>query len=167
MRTLIVGAGVAGLTLAALLRRQGKEPVLVERQPEDADLGYVLALWPQGTRVLHALAVHDAFTAQSEPMLHYALRGGRGQLISRSDMQASIGRFGSVGAISRPDLIALLQPAVEDVDVRHGISIEGYSQAGDQVEVRLTDGTEERFDLVIGADGIRSRVRELTGSPRP
>lgn len=161
MHVLIVGGGVAGLALAALLRRQKKTCVVVERTRNDAGLGYVLALWPHGTRVLHALDVHDAFSTRSEPTLRYALRDGRGRPINSFDLASTIGRFGSVGTISRPDLIAVLGGGLGDADVRYGVSVESFSQAGDHVDVRLTDGFEERFDLVIGADGVHSRVREL------
>jgi 2-polyprenyl-6-methoxyphenol hydroxylase-like FAD-dependent oxidoreductase len=135
--------------------------VVIDRRLHDADLGYALALWPHGTRVLHALNGYDAFIAESEPMLRYALRDSADRLIGSYDMQATIGRFGHLGAIPRPDFIALLERTLEGVEVRNGIGIESLLQEGDHVDVRLSDGAEARFDLVIGADGIHSRVREL------
>lgn len=149
------------MTLAALLRRQGKAPVVIDRRPDDADLGYALALWPHGSRVLHALGVHEAFVAESEPMLRYTLRDGRGRLIFSSEMPESIKRFGTLGCISRPDFIGLLGRALDGVEVRDGISLDTLSQASSAIDVRLTDGAEASFDLVIGADGIHSRVRGL------
>ena len=80
MRILIVGAGVAGLTVTALLQRQGHSLFLIDQRSPEADLGYAIGLWPQGSRVLHALDIHDAFVAESEPMLRYSLRDNRNHL---------------------------------------------------------------------------------------
>ena len=161
MRVLIVGAGVAGLTLAALLRRQGGSPVVIDRRSAGAELGFGLALWPHGSRVLHALGVHDAFVARSEPMLRYVARDGRGGLLSSSEMPTTISRFGHLGILGRAHLISLLESALDGVEVRDGVGIDGLSHNGDLVDVRLSDGSTAGFDLVIGADGINSRVREL------
>ena len=161
MRILIVGAGVAGLTLAGLLRRQGRDIVLIDKRPDAASLGYAIALWPQGTRVLHALSAHDAFVRRSEPMRRYRLRDGSGQPIGSWDANELTARFDPVGCIERAALLGLLEEASGGVELRHGLSIERLAQAGDHVAVELSDGSRDRFDLVIGADGMHSRVREL------
>lgn len=148
MRILIAGAGVAGLTLAALLRRQGRSPVILDRGPEEGAAGYAMALWPQGTRVLHAVGAHDALTARGEPVRCYVARDGRGRMIISADLQASVGRFGYLGTIPRPELIELLREAVGSIDIRHGVTVETLDQASGHVDVRLTDGTEERRALV-------------------
>jgi 2-polyprenyl-6-methoxyphenol hydroxylase-like FAD-dependent oxidoreductase len=162
MRVLVVGAGIAGLALAALLARQGRQVLLVERQPEGADAGYVIGLWPQGTRVLHALdGAHAAFGRQSAPMLRYRLLGGAGRHIGTWDARELTARFDPVGCIERARLIELLQRSARGVELRRGVSVDRLSPAADGVEVELSDGARQRFDAVIGADGLHSRVREL------
>ncbi len=64
MDVVIAGGGVAGLALAALLRPQGHRVTVVDPEHEAAD-GYAIALWPHGTRVLHALGVHDRLVERS------------------------------------------------------------------------------------------------------
>lgn len=161
MRTLIVGAGIAGLTLAGLLSRQGHSPVVIDRRPQGADAGYGLALWPHGSRVFHGLGLHDEFVARSEPMRRYVARDGAGAEITGSPMPESIAGYGHLGIIPRTDLLALLHSALDGVEVRDGVTVSSLAQTQDHVEVRLDDGATETFDLVVGADGIHSRVREL------
>lgn len=161
MRILIVGAGIAGLTLAGLLARQGESPVVIDRRPEGADLGYGLALWPHGSRIFHALGVHDEFVARSEPMRAYVARDGTGGLLTSSPVPASISAYGHLGTLPRSDLLGLIRRALDGIEVRDGVSLEGLTQTEDHVDVRLDDGTRRTFDLVVGADGIHSRVREL------
>jgi 2-polyprenyl-6-methoxyphenol hydroxylase-like FAD-dependent oxidoreductase len=161
MRPLIVGAGIAGLTLAGLMARQGRSPVVIDRRPEGAGLGYALALWPHGSRVFHALGVHDEFVAASEPMRTYAAEGATGELLTQSPLPASIARYGHLGIIPRADLLGMLRCALNGVEVRDGVGIVTISQTQDLVEVGFDDGTTDRFDLVVGADGMHSRVREL------
>ncbi len=61
MRVLVVGGGIAGLTLAAKLRQQGREPVVIERSAEYSDIGYGIGLYPLGSCVLHGLGAYDEF----------------------------------------------------------------------------------------------------------
>lgn len=174
MRILIVGAGVAGLTLAALLQRQSSdvrpEVVVVERHRNPghgATVGYALALWPHGTRVFHGLGIHHDFITHSEPMRRYVAQDGDGDVLTASPLPPSISAYGPVGLVPRSDLIGLLRSAADDATIRDGISIDALHSRGDRVEARLSDGTETNFDLVIGADGIRSRVRDLTWGAVP
>jgi hypothetical protein len=65
MRVLIVGAGIAGLTLSALLRQKGIKPQIVDRASDFAQAGYMLGLFPMGNRVLHGLGARDSSRASS------------------------------------------------------------------------------------------------------
>ena len=167
LRILIVGAGVAGLTLAALLRRDGHDLRVIDQRDPAADAGYAIALWPHGSRVFHALGLHDAFVAQSEPMRRYVARRGDGRALTASTMPDSLTAHGHLGLVPRADLVALLRQAAGERVVRDGLSIDELTQQADHVEVRLSDGRQGEFDLVVGADGVGSRVRELLLGPVP
>ncbi|HVA32845.1 MAG TPA: FAD-dependent monooxygenase, partial [Candidatus Baltobacteraceae bacterium] len=78
MRVLIVGGGIAGLTLAALLRKQGVDPVIVERAASFDEAGYSIGVYPIGSRVLYGLGVHDEFMDVSAPYDFYELHDGTG-----------------------------------------------------------------------------------------
>ena len=77
-RVLVAGAGVAGLTVAQLLRRQGLHPVLVERSAREAHSGYMLALTPLVDPVLEALGVREAYLAGSVGLDRYRFRSPAG-----------------------------------------------------------------------------------------
>jgi FAD-dependent urate hydroxylase len=161
MRVLVVGAGIAGLTLAALLHRQGAEVVVAERKPSGGDHGYALALWPHGTRVFHALGMHDAFVDRSEPMLTYAAHAPDGRVLTSSPLPTSIAEYGHVGLVARSELLALLGDAAGDAEIRYGSGIDALWTHHDRVSVRFSDATRADYDLVVGADGIHSSVRDL------
>ena len=172
MRVLIVGAGVAGMTLAALLERRGIRSTLVERAPDFEHAGYMLGLYSLGSRVLHGLGLYERFAAEAVPMTHYAVFDGHGELIKKYEMGTITDRFGPILNTTRPDLIQLLQSGLGDVEIRFGTSVdridqppEGADESG--VRVALSDGTEEEFDLVVGADGLHSTVRKLVFGEQP
>ena len=65
MRVVISGGGVAGLTLAAKLSQQGREPIVIEKAESYDQVGYAIGLWPLGSCVLHGLACYDELVEQS------------------------------------------------------------------------------------------------------
>jgi hypothetical protein len=82
--------------------------VALDRRSGDGDAGYGLALWPHGTRIFHALGIHDEFVERSETMGRYAARSETGALLTRSPMPESIRSYGHLGLICRSDLFDLL-----------------------------------------------------------
>ncbi len=165
MRVLIVGAGIAGLTLAALLRQRGLVPDIVERAPSRDQAGHVLGLYPLGSRVLHGLGAWRSFAAMSEPTLAYAIAGRGGKIIRRFEF-ASLGEdVGALRMLARSDLLRLLDRAAQSERLRLGVTVEEIAEAGERVRVTTSDGAQSDYDLVVGADGIHSQVREFV-SPR-
>src|SRR5918995_3137262 len=79
LRVLVVGAGVAGVTLAQYLRTAGRDPVLAERRAGDADPGYMLGLMPLVDPALRHLGVEDAYRERSVPVRRYLLRDRTGR----------------------------------------------------------------------------------------
>jgi 2-polyprenyl-6-methoxyphenol hydroxylase-like FAD-dependent oxidoreductase len=159
MRVLIAGAGIAGLTLSALLRQKGIRPQLVDRAPDFNAAGYMLALFPMGNRVLHGLGAFDAFLARSEPMDIYTMCNGHGEPMQTFDIAGALGKFGVTRQLSRADLLQILRDAAADVPLEMGVRVTRLVDHGDEVEAFADARSLGRFDLVVGADGIHSAVR--------
>lgn len=165
MRILIAGAGIAGLTLAALLRQRGFLPEVVERAPGFGGPGYMLALYPLGSRVLHGLGLYDRFVETSQPLALHDLCDGRGKLVQSYDFSELVERFGHLGQLERRELLELLRSAAPDVPLRFGVALRDLQDGPDGVRVHLSDGTVAVYDLLVGADGVQSRVRDLAMGP--
>ena len=167
VRILIVGAGIGGLTLAALLERRGVKARLVERAPNFDHAGYMLGLWPLGSRILHGLSLYDRFAAESIEGRHYEVLDDRGKLIKHWSMQPIADRFGLLLSCTRPQLVKLLHAGLGEVDLRFDTSLELLEPQGDELHVGFSDGSHDVFDLVVGADGLHSQVRSLVFGEQP
>lgn len=167
MRILIVGAGVAGMTLAALLDRRGVRADLVERAPNFEHAGYMIGLWPLGSRILHGLGLYDQLVEHSVACDHYEIRDGDGDLVKAFSMESITERFGPILDSTRPELIALLRAGLGHASIRFETSVERIEQRGEEVLAAFSDGSEGTYDLLVGADGIHSQVRELVFGAQP
>jgi len=169
MRILIIGGGVAGLTLAAELLQQGRTAVIVEKAAEYTDVGYGLGLYPLGSGVLHGLGRYKQFLDSGVVSQTYEVADGKGKVLQSAQMQTFTADIGPLVMISRTDLIDILRDAAGAADFRMGTTVTGLDQSReDVVGVTLSDGTQEDFDLVVAADGIYSQTRtSVFGHQRP
>ncbi|MCB0717689.1 MAG: FAD-dependent monooxygenase [Bacteroidetes bacterium] len=167
MRILIAGAGIAGMTLAALLERRGLDVKVIERASNFEHAGYMLGLWPLGYRVLHGLGLYEDFADLSIPANYYAVRDNHGELIHQWSMDPISSRFGPNLSCTRPQLVKLLHSALCETHVHFDTTLTNARQYEHHVEATMSDGTSEAFDLLVGADGAHSRVRELFFGEQP
>ncbi|MBS0388273.1 MAG: FAD-binding domain [Proteobacteria bacterium] len=168
MKVAINGVGIAGPTLAYWLRRAGHEPVLFERAPAFRRGGYLIDFWGLGYDIAERMGILPTLRERGYVMKRMRNVRHDGREEAGMDFaplyQAQQGRFIS---IARADLARALVDACVGVPVHFGVSINGIAQHGDGPIVTLSDGRQERFDLVVGADGLHSQVRALAFGPEP
>ncbi len=168
MRVLIVGGGVAGLALAAKLARQGREPIVAERTASYGEHGFSVSLYPYGSAVLHGIGAYGDLAAGGVEMKTYEIADRRGRVLRRIDFSRLLAAYGPTLFSTHAELIALLRRAGGDrVELRMGTTASAIQEAGGEVEATLSDGSTERFDLVVGCDGINSATREMLFGPQP
>lgn len=154
---LIVGGGLAGLTLANYLARQGREPLIVEQASDWRESGYGIGLWEDGLAVLNELGRIETVREHAADPDGFEVRSSEGGLLTRTAIEPE---QTLLLAIYRGDLHAALREAVPDEWIRMGTSPERIDERPDEVVVTFDDGTKETFGLVVGADGVHSTVRE-------
>jgi salicylate hydroxylase len=171
-RIVIIGAGVGGLTLALLLRRQGLRADILEQATELREVGAAIALAANSTRVLRSLGLGDALAAAGTEATALIHRDGRdGRVISATPGGAPWyrDRFGApFYGLHRAALQELLAAAVGPQPLHLGCQVTDLEERGSGVGVRTASGTVLDADLVVGADGVHSRVRAwVTGGDEP
>jgi FAD-dependent urate hydroxylase len=163
-RILVVGAGLAGLALARALRRVGFDPEVVDRARAFTEVGAGIYLPGNAARALRALELEDAVAGRAATIARQRFRNHRGRLLREVDLHRYWGRLGPCLALHRADLHAVLR---EGVPVRLGCAVTTLEQVTGPVEVGFDDGRQGTYDLVVGADGLRSTVRRLAVDERP
>jgi salicylate hydroxylase len=169
-RALIAGAGIGGLTAAIALARAGFDVALFERAETLAEIGAGLQLAPNATRILEKLDLLDAVARRAMiPRAIRILRGRDGVEIVRLPLNA-LKRWGAPYlALMRADLqSALLERAAAEpkIQLRLGMEAAGRREDDEGVSLGLKRGAlmlAERGDALIGADGLKSAVRERLG----
>jgi 2-polyprenyl-6-methoxyphenol hydroxylase-like FAD-dependent oxidoreductase len=159
-RALVIGAGIAGLATAIALQRAGRDVLVLERAPRLDEIGAGISLWPNAIKALRRLGVGDAVEAAGAPAHDAAFRSWRGAQLGASITSRLQDRFGApLVLVHRARLQAVLRRALGPDAVRLGAECAALDQDEDAVTVRLVGGGVERGAVVIGADGLRSRVR--------
>ncbi|MBV2135130.1 FAD-dependent oxidoreductase [Pseudomonas sp. MAP12] len=170
---LIIGGGFSGMATAIALRKHNIAVDLVEIDPEWRVYGAGLSLGGATLRTFQELGILDEFLRHG-----FAGRGTQlctpdGTLIATLPTPDLTGTaIPGNGAIMRPVLARIMEQAtrgIGGVDVRLGCTFTAIEQDADGVEVTFSDGRRRRYDLVVGADGLFSKVREaiFPDAPKP
>jgi 2-polyprenyl-6-methoxyphenol hydroxylase-like FAD-dependent oxidoreductase len=170
MKAIVVGSGIGGLSAAIALRKVGVEAVVFERARELREIGAGLSLMANATGALNGMGLAGALRGMGQTIGVAEIRAWRGDLLSRVPAWRITEKVGArSAAVHRADLQAALVRELGDENVRLGASCVGFDQESGGVRAFFADGTEERADLLVGADGLRSTIRQSLlgdGSPR-
>ncbi|MCT9082059.1 FAD-dependent monooxygenase [Streptomyces fulvoviolaceus] len=165
-KVLVVGGGITGSVLSVALAQRGADVELVEISPQWFGVGHGITLQGNALKALRTVGVLDRVLERAVPFDMLRLLRADGALMAELPTPHTGGpELPSTAGAMRSDLQNALCDAVyaHGVTVRLGLTIERLDQSADHVDVTFTDGSTGRYDLMAGADGINSRMRELIG----
>jgi 2-polyprenyl-6-methoxyphenol hydroxylase-like FAD-dependent oxidoreductase len=172
-RVLVVGGGITGGVLSLALAQKGVEVVLVDLRPELGGVGHGITLQGNALKAFTSVGIYDRLAERGFPFSHLRLKTADGHVIAEIPTPPMGGPDlpGTMGAV-RGDIADILAEEVvaAGVDVRLGTTVTEIDDRGDCVVATLSDGSTETVDLLVGADGIRSKVRGMIGitdEPKP
>ncbi|MFA5939168.1 MAG: NAD(P)/FAD-dependent oxidoreductase [Sinimarinibacterium sp.] len=157
---LVVGAGIAGLASSHWLARDGHRVVAIDRAQRFGPQGHFIALKGTGVEVLAALGLKPALQAQLAPMFGAEFRTPDGRCIGYQAFEEADAALGGYMMTRRAALHAVLEQALpQGVELRLGRTVTRLLQGDDGVLASFDDATTERFDAVLGCDGVHSATR--------
>ncbi|KAI8957050.1 putative monooxygenase [Daldinia sp. FL1419] len=178
-RIIIVGGGLVGLTAAHILSKTDVDFVILERHESlTPELGSLLSLWPPTFRIFDQLGLRDAIKPVLNPINHGITMSADDGSIFTSWAPADLIRRNhgyDIQVTHRPLFIEALYQSLPD-SAKERIKVNKHvvkvNVSDDAVVVECADGTVERGSIVIGADGVHSRVRQCMqameeGRPAP
>jgi FAD-dependent urate hydroxylase len=160
-RILIVGGGIAGLSAAAALSRQGFSAELVERSATWPTIGAGINLPANGVRVLQALGLRAAAERNAAVVRRWGFFDQHGAALCETDLEDLWSEVGPSLAMTRVKLHEVLLAGAAAASRRLGVSLTALAQDDRRVRASFSDGASGDYDLVIGADGIHSTARRL------
>jgi 2-polyprenyl-6-methoxyphenol hydroxylase-like FAD-dependent oxidoreductase len=163
MKAVISGAGIAGLTLAECLGRKGWEVTIVEQNPAARAEGYMLDLFGSGFEAARRMELMPRLEELRYEFAAVRWLNASGRTSARLPYRTLEALFdGRLMSLMRSDLErALLERLPRGVDLRFGTGVTHVSTPVGGVDVVFSNGASEQADVLIGADGIRSHVRDL------
>src|SRR6516225_8878637 len=167
MRIIINGAGIAGPTLAYWLRKSGHEVVLVEAAPQLRRGGYVLDFWGVGYDIADKMGLLPRIRELGYQVREVRFVDRHGHKRGGFSTEA-IGRLvnGRFTTLRRSDLAATIYGALDGkVETIFSDSLASIEETGQCVRVGFDQAPPRQADLVVGADGLHSRVRRLVFGP--
>jgi salicylate hydroxylase len=170
LRVAVAGAGIAGLAFAAALHRAGIDCHVYEQAERLTEVGAGVQVAPNATRLLHRLSLRDRLRAVAVvPQAIEMRRWDDGRLLQRTPLGSLCRRrFGApYYALHRADLHSGLLSLAPPDRVHLGARLVAVTQGADEARLHMSDGTTVAADLVVGADGIHSVVREQIVADRP
>jgi 2-polyprenyl-6-methoxyphenol hydroxylase-like FAD-dependent oxidoreductase len=166
VRIAIIGGGIGGLTSAIALRHFGFEPQVYEQAPALLDIGAAIAIWPNAMRVLRKLSIAEAILEKAGEIKTIQWLDQNGRLIN-SVALADVVTNSPALALHRADLQEILLEALPPDSVHLGNSFVDSIHGDNEILVHFASGNSIETDILIGADGIHSKVRTKFLSDAP
>jgi 2-polyprenyl-6-methoxyphenol hydroxylase-like FAD-dependent oxidoreductase len=157
-RVVIAGGGIGGLAATLALQQHGIHSIVCEQAAELREVGAGLLLSPNAVRVLEALGIGDVARSVGRVIGEWRILDPHGRRLHA--MRAEHDRISTL-SLHRADLQRLLCDRVPRQTLKLGFTVAGCNETDAAVEIQSSSGEHMRGDVLIGADGLRSRVRAL------
>jgi 2-polyprenyl-6-methoxyphenol hydroxylase-like FAD-dependent oxidoreductase len=161
-KVLIIGGGIGGLTAAVALKRKGIDAEVIEQNPAWSVYGVGIIQPSNMLRALRTLDLGDACLEQGKGFFGWRFCDAQGNLLAQVPSENVAGPgYPPVNGITRPALHKILTDATlaQGTPVRLGVTATQFEETKEGVRVSFSDGTQDTYDLVIGADGAYSKTR--------
>ena len=170
-RIAVIGAGLGGLAAGSLLQKAGFHVTVYEQSPAFSRLGAGIHMGPNVLKVFRRMGIEQQLEdLASHPDFWFSRDGETGEYLSRIPLGAYARKeYGAAYVtVHRGDLQAMQMTSLQPGSVQFGKCLSSVEDSGSDVVLRFQDGSEARADIVIGADGINSKLREhLLGVEAP
>ncbi|QIE25676.1 6-hydroxynicotinate 3-monooxygenase (plasmid) [Caballeronia sp. SBC1] len=170
-RIAIIGAGLGGTAAAALMQRAGYSVRLYEQAPAFSRLGAGIHLGPNVMKIMRRMDCEDALNVMgSHPDYWYSRDWKTGEAIAQIPLgEFALKEYGaSYLTVHRGDFHALMTEAVAPGTIEFSKCLSGIEELDNEVRLTFADGSVETADIVIGADGVNSKIRDhLLGAEPP
>ena len=163
LRILVIGAGVGGISIARGLLRDGHDVTVFEQRPDMRPGGGAVTIWSSGSTVLEQLGVDMDGAGQLLSTVRIATSTGRP--LVNIDVTTIVNRLGGpVRMVPRRVLLDRLLEGFPADRIRCNSRVVGSVSTQDGVRIEFEDGSCADGDLLIGADGLHSMVRDIAGA---
>lgn len=165
-KILISGAGIAGLTSAIWLGRAGYRPLIVEKAPRIRADGYIISLSHYAYHLLDQMGILEDLKRLNIRVGHSSYHDRSGRSVLDLDYERLF-EAGNIVQVMRDDLQTVLYEHTKDLaEFRFSNGVVEVEETDDGARVAFEDGSADTFDLVIGADGLHSAVRDCVFAPQ-
>ena len=164
LRILVVGAGVGGISIARALLRDGHDVTVFERRPDVEAAGGAVTIWSNGATVLDQLGVN--MNGAGQVLSSLRVRTATGRPVATVDLAAIADGLGApIRMVPRRVVLERLLEGFPTDRIRCNARAVGAVSTDDGVRLDFEDGRWADGDLLIGADGLHSMVRDIVGAP--
>src|SRR6266568_4203075 len=168
-RIAIVGGGLAGLAAAHALRTFGMQAEVFEAAPALGEIGAAVNVSPQAFKALQAIDLGDkvAAVATASPGI-YTRNMQTGEFLEFNDRHKAAARYGApYYTFHRADLLDAFASGLDHSAIHLGHRLTGIEERSDRIILAFANGAQVEAEIVIGADGVRSVIRQALTTTRP